>query len=39
MKPRRMDTALNKERARELGERFQPYNWTVELQREDGLRE
>jgi len=31
-KPRRMDTALNKERARALGEKFQPYNWTVQLQ-------
>ena len=31
-KPRKMDTALNKERARALGEKFQPFNWTVQLQ-------
>jgi hypothetical protein len=30
-KPRRMDYALNKERARGLGEKFQPYNWTLQL--------
>ncbi|WVQ83928.1 hypothetical protein IAT38_006072 [Cryptococcus sp. DSM 104549] len=28
-KPRRMDVALNKERARKLGTQFQPFNWTV----------
>lgn len=30
MRPARVDRALNKERARELGTRFQPYNWTVQ---------
>ncbi|ORX35345.1 CwfJ C-terminus 1-domain-containing protein-like protein [Kockovaella imperatae] len=30
-KPRRMDIALNKERARALGTKFQPYNWTTQL--------
>ncbi|WWD16329.1 hypothetical protein CI109_100755 [Kwoniella shandongensis] len=30
-RPRKMDLALNKERARALGEKFQPYNWTVGL--------
>lgn len=29
-----MDYALNKDRARELGTKFQPYNWTVQLQQE-----
>ncbi|AFR94781.1 cell cycle control protein cwf19 [Cryptococcus neoformans C23] len=28
-RPRKMDVALNKERARKLGTHFQPYNWTV----------
>ncbi|WVQ86961.1 hypothetical protein IAS59_000680 [Cryptococcus gattii] len=28
-RPRKMDVALNKERARKLGTLFQPYNWTV----------
>lgn len=32
MRPKRMDYALNKERAKELGTKFQPYNWTVGLQ-------
>lgn len=31
-KPRRIDTALNKERAGAFGERFQPFDWTVQLQ-------
>ncbi|KAK4685655.1 CWF19-like protein 2, partial [Tremellales sp. Uapishka_1] len=31
-KPRRLETGMNKERARRLGEKFQPYNWTVQLQ-------
>ncbi|KAK8861747.1 hypothetical protein IAR55_002570 [Kwoniella newhampshirensis] len=30
-RPRKMDLAMNKERARQLGEKFQPYNWTVGL--------
>ena len=30
--PRIIDTALNKERARALGTKFQPYNWTTQLQ-------
>ena len=30
--PRTIDLSLNKERARALGTKFQPYNWTVQLQ-------
>lgn len=30
-KPKRLDYALNQQRAAELGNRFQPYNWTVQL--------
>ncbi|WRT63888.1 uncharacterized protein IL334_000814 [Kwoniella shivajii] len=28
-KPRKMDHNMNKERARQLGQKFQPFNWTV----------
>lgn len=31
-KPRRVDLAQNKPRASKLGNRFQPYNWTLQLQ-------
>jgi hypothetical protein len=30
-KPKKLDTALNQQRAAELGNWFQPYNWTVQL--------
>jgi len=30
--PRTIDLAQNKDRARALGTKFQPYNWTVQLQ-------
>ncbi|WVR03641.1 hypothetical protein IAU60_000636 [Kwoniella sp. DSM 27419] len=30
-RPRKMDYAMNKERARTLGEKFQPFNWTMGL--------
>ncbi|BEJ10819.1 hypothetical protein CspHIS471_0102410 [Cutaneotrichosporon sp. HIS471] len=32
LRPRKMDLSQNKERARALGTKFQPYNWTVALQ-------
>jgi hypothetical protein len=32
MKPKKLDYSLNQERARALGTKFQPYNWTLELQ-------
>ena len=31
-KPKKMDLALNQERAAKLGNWFQPYNWTTQLQ-------
>lgn len=31
-KPKKMDFALNQERAAKLGNWFQPYNWTTQLQ-------
>ena len=30
-RPRKMDSSLNKHRARELGTSFQPYDWTLQL--------
>lgn len=32
LRPRKLDSSMNKERARALGTKFQPYNWTLELQ-------
>ncbi|KAL1411883.1 Pre-mRNA-splicing factor cwf19 [Vanrija albida] len=32
LRPRRIDYSMNPERARGLGTKFQPYNWTVQLQ-------
>lgn len=32
--PKKMDYAHNKDRARALGTKFQPYNWTVQLQQQ-----
>ncbi|TXT07480.1 hypothetical protein VHUM_03200 [Vanrija humicola] len=32
LRPRRIDYGMNQERARGLGTKFQPYNWTVQLQ-------
>jgi hypothetical protein len=31
-RPQKLDYALNKTRASKLGNMFQPYNWTLELQ-------
>ncbi|RSH94889.1 hypothetical protein EHS25_004695 [Saitozyma podzolica] len=34
LRPKKIDFALNKERARTLGTKFQPYNWTVQLEQQ-----
>lgn len=35
MKPKHIEIAQNKDRARALGTKFQPYNWTTQLQEGD----
>lgn len=36
MRPKRIDYSMNPERARALGTKFQPYNWTVQQQVDEG---